>query len=90
MHSLSAPLSLTIEWLTFTLPIDSVQDSMHVIGGDWTTSEVGVRGDPSSWMTACAGRGVGKLGTGALRSTCEVCVRVEGHALRLESLPKPD
>jgi hypothetical protein len=42
MHSLSAPFTLTIDWIVFTLPSGSVQDSMHVIGGDWTKSEVGV------------------------------------------------
>ena len=71
---MSAPFTLTIDWLAFTLPVGSVQDTMHILGGDWTKSEVGFRGYPVSWITASARRGVGKLGTGALRAPREVHV----------------
>ena len=71
---MSAPFTLTIDWLAFTLPVGSVQDTMHVLGGDWIKSEVGFRGYPVSWITASASRGVGKLGTGALRAPREVHV----------------
>ncbi len=69
-----SPFTLTIDWLAFTLPSASVQDTMHILGGDWTKSEVGFRGYPTSWITSGAGRGVGKLGTGALRAPREVHV----------------
>lgn len=71
---MSAPFTLTIDWLAFTLPVGSVQDTMHTLGGEWTKSEVGFRGYPVSWITASAHRGVGKLGTGALRAPREVHV----------------
>ena len=71
---MSSPFTLTIDWLAFTLPAGSVQDTMQVLGGDWTKSEVGFRGYPASWITASSGRGVGKLGTGAHRSPLEVHV----------------
>lgn len=71
---MSSSFTLTIDWLAFTLPVGSVQDTMHILGGDWTKSEVGFRGYPRSWMTAGAGRGIGKLGTSALRAPREVHV----------------
>ena len=71
---MSFPFTLTIDWLAFTLPSGSVEDTMHILGGDWTKSEVGFRGYPLSWLSAGAGRGVGKLGTGALRAPREVHV----------------
>ena len=74
MTSMSAPFTLTIDWLAFTLPCGSAQDTMLVLGGDWTKSEGGFRGYPRSWITAGAARGIGKLGTGALRAPREVHV----------------
>ena len=71
---MASPFTLTIDWLAFTLPIGSVQDTMQILGEDWTKSEVGFRGYPISWITASSGRGVGKLGTGALRAPLEVHV----------------
>lgn len=85
---MSSPFTLTIDWLAFTLPVGSVQDTMHVIGGDWTKSEVGFRGYPSSWITEGAGRGVGKLGTGALRSTREVHVDLSAGIVASWSIDK--
>ncbi len=73
---MSSPFTLTIDWLAFTLPSGSVEDTMHILGGDWTKSEVGFRGYPLSWLRAGAGRGVGKLGTGALRAPREVHVNL--------------
>ena len=43
---MSFPFTLTIDWLAFTLPSGSVEDTMHILGGDWTKSEVGFRGYP--------------------------------------------
>jgi DNA relaxase NicK len=75
---MSAPFTLTIDWLAFTLPIGVPHDTMHILGGDWTKSEVGFRGYPRSWMTVGMGHGVGKIGTGALRAPREVHVDLSG------------
>ena len=71
---MSSPFTLTIDWLAFTLPSGSAQDTMQILGGDWTKSDTGFRGYPASWITAGAGRGVGKLGTRAPRAPLEVHV----------------
>ncbi|MDZ4733653.1 MAG: replication initiation factor domain-containing protein [Nitrospirota bacterium] len=75
---MSSPFTLTIDWLAFTLPLANAQDTMHVLGGDWTKSAVGFRGYPLSWVTAGAGRGIGKLGTGAPRARFEVHADLSG------------
>ena len=49
---MSSPFTLTIDWLAFTLPSGSVQDTMQMLGGDWTKSHTGFRGYPASWITA--------------------------------------
>lgn len=71
---MSSPFTLTIDWLAFTLPTGSAQETMQVLGGDWTKAETGFRGYPTSWITAGTGRGIGKLGTGARRDPLEVHV----------------
>ena len=71
---MSSPFTLTIDWLAFTLPSGSARETMEMLGGDWTKSDTGFRGYPASWITAGAGRGVGKLGTGAPRAPLEVQV----------------
>jgi phage replication initiation protein len=71
---MSSPFTLTIDWLSFTLPTDTVKDTMEVLEGEWTKSPTGFRGYPLSWMTVASDRGVGKLGTGAPRSPLEVHV----------------
>lgn len=75
---MSSPFTLTIDWLAFTLPSGSVQDTIEMIQGNWTKSDTGFRGYPDSWMTVGAGRGVGKLGTGASRAPREVHVDLSG------------
>jgi len=75
---MSSPFTLTIDWLAFTLPTGNTQDTMHALGGDWTKSEGGFRGYPVSWITAGAGRGVGKLEAGASRAPLEVHVDLSG------------
>jgi hypothetical protein len=70
----SSPFTLTIDWLAFTLPSDSTQDTMQMLGGDWTKSDTAFRGYPATWITASANRGVGKLGTRAPRAPLEVNV----------------
>ena len=71
---MSSPFTLTIDWLAFTLPAGSLQDTMQMLGGDWTKGTTGFRGYPASWITTSASRGVGKLGTGAPRNAKEVHV----------------
>jgi phage replication initiation protein len=71
---MSSPFTLTIDWLAFTLPSGSARDTLQMLGGDWTKSDTGFRGYPASWISAGAGRGVGKLGTRAPRAPLEVHV----------------
>lgn len=85
---MSSPFTLTIDWLAFTLPIGSAQDTMLILGGEWTKSEVGFRGYPRSWITAGVGRGIGKLGTGALRAAREVHVDLSGGIVASWSIEK--
>jgi hypothetical protein len=59
---MSSPFTLTIDWLAFTLPAGSAQDTMQMLGGDWTKSTAGFRGYPASWITASASRGGGQTG----------------------------
>ena len=54
---MSSPFTLTIDWLAFTLPSGSAQDTMQMVGGDWTKSESGFLGYPVSWITTSASRG---------------------------------
>lgn len=71
---MSSPFSLTIDWLSFTLPSVTVMQTMEILEGEWIKDKGGFRGYPQSWMTASSDRGVGKLGTGAERAPCEVHV----------------
>ncbi len=71
---MSSPFTLTIDWLAFTLPSGSVNDTVQMLGGDWTKGATGFRGYPASWITTSGSRGVGKLGTGAPRAPLEVHV----------------
>ena len=43
---MSSPFTLTIDWLTFTVPAGSVKDTMEMLGGDWTRSDTGFRDYP--------------------------------------------
>jgi DNA relaxase NicK len=74
MGSMSSPFTLTIDWLSFTLPSGTVKETMQVLEGEWIKSQAGFRGYPRSWMTVASDRGVGKLGTGAPRAPLEVHV----------------
>lgn len=71
---MSSPFTLTIDWLSFTLPNGTVKETMEILEGVWIKSQAGFRGYPLSWMTVASDRGVGKLGTGAPRSPLEVHV----------------
>ena len=65
---MSSPFTLTIDWLSFTLPSGTVKETMELLEGEWIKSQAGFRGYPLSWMTVASDRGVGKLGTGAPRA----------------------
>lgn len=80
---MSSPFTLTIDWLAFTVPTGSARETMEIIGGDWTKANTGFRGYPLSWITAGAGRGIGKLGTGATRDPLEVHVDLSGGIVAL-------
>ena len=71
---MSSPFTLTIDWLSFTLPTATVKETMAILEGEWTKSQAGFRGYPLSWITVASDRGVGQLGTGAPRSPLEVHV----------------
>ena len=71
---MSSPFTLTIDWLSFTLPSGTVKETMEILEGEWVKSQAGFRGYPSSWMTVASDRGVGKLGTAAPRAPLEVHV----------------
>lgn len=74
MESRESPFTLTIDWLAFTVPHASHQETIKVLGGDWTKTDGGFRGYPLSWIWADSSRGVGKLGTGSPRRPREVHV----------------
>lgn len=69
--------TLTVDWLSFTLPESSVADVTKTLGGDWCEGERGIRGYPVSWI-CLAGNGTGLLGTGAPRRPKEVHVSLSG------------
>lgn len=71
---MSSPFTLTIDWLSFTVPSGKVKDIMEVLEGEWIKSQAGFRGYPLCWMTVASDRGVAKLGTGAPRAPLEVHV----------------
>ncbi len=71
---MSSPFTLTIDWLSFTLPSGTAKETMAILEGEWTKSQAGFRGYPLSWITVASDRGMGKLGTGAPRSPLEVHV----------------
>lgn len=69
-----SPFSLTIDWLSFTLPSGTAKETMEILEGEWIKDKGGFRGYPRCWMTVASDRGVGKLGTGADRAPLEVHV----------------
>jgi phage replication initiation protein len=71
---MTSTFTLTIDWLSFTLPSGTVKETMEILEGEWIKSQGGFRGYPLSWMTVASDRGVGKVGTGAPRAPLEVHV----------------
>ncbi len=72
MSSIQSGFTLTIDWLAFTLPDSSPLESAEVLYGEWAKIEGGFRGYPQQYLWTSSARGVGKLGTGALRRPREV------------------
>jgi hypothetical protein len=70
--------TLTIDWLAFTVLASNPQETMKVLGGDWSKAKGGFRGYPLSWMRVDGLRGVGKLGTNAPRRPNEIHVDLSG------------
>jgi hypothetical protein len=81
--------TLTIDWLAFTVLASNPQETMKVLGGDWSKAKGGFRGYPLSWMRVDGLRGVGKLGTNAPRRPNEIHVDLSGglaSALTLDQI----
>jgi replication initiation factor len=69
---MSSSFTLTIDWLAFTVPDSSPQETAHVLEADWNKGKAGFRGYPLSWIWTESQRGLGKLCTGAPRRPREV------------------
>ncbi|MGB4996586.1 MAG: replication initiation factor domain-containing protein, partial [Nitrospira sp.] len=81
--------TLTIDWLAFTVLASNPEETMRVLGGDWSKAKGGFRGYPLSWMRSDGLRGVGKLGTNAPRRPNEIHVDLSGglaSALTLDQI----
>jgi DNA relaxase NicK len=74
---MNSGFTLTIDWLAFTLPDSSPQESSPILESEWTKDKGGFSGYPRSWSWR-EGRGVGRLGTGAFRNPREVHINLSG------------
>jgi hypothetical protein len=86
---MDSSFTLTIDWLAFTVLASNPQETMRVLGGDWSKAKGGFRGYPLSWMRSDGLRGVGKLGTNAPRRPNEIHVDLSGglaSALTLDQI----
>lgn len=70
--------TLLVDWLAFTVPASSVEETIQVLGGDWEKAKAGFRGYPICWIRSDALRGVGKLGTRAPRRPNEIHADLSG------------
>jgi hypothetical protein len=89
IDSMDSGFTLTIDWLAFTVLASNPQETMKVLGGDWSKAKGGFRGYPLSWMRVDGLRGVGKLGTNAPRRPNEIHVDLSGglaSALTLDQI----
>jgi len=75
---MNSGFTLTIDWLAFTLPESSPQESSSILESDWTKDKGGFSGYPRSWSWREGRGGVGRLGTGALRNPREVHIDLSG------------
>ncbi len=69
---MSSAFTLTIDWLAFTVPESSPRETAQLLESDWSKDKGGFRGYPLSWIWSEGQRGIGRLGTGALRCPREV------------------
>ncbi|MFN8333407.1 MAG: replication initiation factor domain-containing protein, partial [Saprospiraceae bacterium] len=86
---MDSSFTLTIDWLAFTVLASNPQETMKMLGGDWSKAKGGFRGYPLSWMRVDGLRGVGKLGTNAPRRPNEIHVDLSGglaSALTLDQI----
>jgi phage replication initiation protein len=68
------------------------EETMKIVGGQWSKAKGGFRGYPLSWIRSDGVQGVGKLGTNAPRRPNEIHVDLSGglvSALTLEQIRAP-
>ena len=75
---MGSTFTLSIDWLAFTVLAATPQETLRVLGGDWSKAKGGFRGYPLSWIRTDGLRGVGKLGTHAPRRPNEIHVDLSG------------
>ncbi len=83
---MDSPFTLTIDWLAFTVLAATAEETMRILGGDWSKAKAGFRGYPLSWIREDGLRGVGKLGTRAPRRPNEIHVDLSGGIVSTFSL----
>lgn len=86
---MDSAFTLSIDWLAFTVLASRPQETMKVLGGEWSKAKGGFRGYPLSWIRSDGVHGVGKLGTNAPRRPNEIHVDLSGglvSALTLEQI----
>jgi len=86
---MDSAFTLSIDWLAFTVLASRPQETMKVLGGEWSKAKGGFRGYPLSWIRSDGLHGVGKLGTNAPRRPNEIHVGLSGglvSALTLEQI----
>ena len=86
---MDSAFTLSVDWLAFTVLASNPQETMQVLGGEWSKARGGFRGYPLSWIKWDGMHGVGKLGTNAPRRPNEIHVDLSGglvSALTLEQI----
>lgn len=43
---MDSPFTLTIDWLAFTVLAATAEETMRILGGDWSKAKAGFRGYP--------------------------------------------
>ncbi|HRB15133.1 MAG TPA: replication initiation factor domain-containing protein [Nitrospira sp.] len=83
---MESTFTLTVDWLAFTVLASNPQETMKVLGGDWSRAKGGFRGYPLSWIKSDGTQGVGKLGTNAPRRPNEIHVDLSGGLVSVLTL----
>ena len=83
----SHSVTLTIDWLAFTLPESLIGEVLPIIGGEWRPCAGGFSGYPQSWIMDGVPSG-GRLGTGAPRKPREVHASLPAGVVAAWSLDK--